>query len=94
MSAEITAGGTLSIPARNYGQCVIRRSERVHVRNIIIEEEYTKLVNATVTKRKTILSGKRKVIDGKHIFTTPEILTGFTNADKKTKKRKTTGAKR
>ena len=41
-----------------------------------------------MTKRKTILSGKRQVIDGKHILTTPEILTGLTEVEKKTKKRK------
>ena len=41
-----------------------------------------------VTTRKTILSGKRQVTIGKHILTTPEILTGFMNIEKRTKKRK------
>lgn len=36
----------------------------MHIRNIIMEEGYAKL-KAAVTKRKTNLSGKRKVIDGK-----------------------------
>lgn len=90
--SELSAGGVLSTPARNYAQKVVKRSERVHVRNIIIEEEHAKL-KAAVTKRKTILSGKRKVIDGKHILTTPEILGGLTEAEKATKKRKITRIK-
>ena len=85
--SELTADGVLSTPARNYTQKVIKRSERIHVRNAIIEEEHAK-PKAAVTKRKTILSGKRQVIDGKHILTTPEILTGLTEVEKKTKKRK------
>ena len=40
------------------------------------------------------MGGKRKVIDGKHILTTPEILTGLTKAEKMTKKRKMIAAKR
>jgi len=47
-----------------------------------------------VTKRKTILSGKWKVIDGEHILTTSEILHGLTEAEKKTKKRKLMGTKK
>ena len=44
-----------------------------------------------MTTRKTILSGKRKIIDGKHILTTPNDLV---NAEKKTKKGKSTGVKK
>jgi len=80
--SEITTGDVLSTPTRNYDQKVIKRSEHVHIRNTIIEEEHAKL-KVAVTKRKTILSGKRKVIDGKHILTTPEILTDLTEAEKK-----------
>jgi hypothetical protein len=47
-----------------------------------------------VTKRKTILSGKRKVIDGKHLLTTPEILSGIKETEKITKKRKASGSKK
>jgi len=39
----------------------------MQVRNVIIEEEHAKL-KAAVTMRKTILSGKRQVIDGKHRY--------------------------
>src|SRR2546423_14581641 len=74
--AELSSGGVLSTPARNYTQKVVRRSEYLEVRNIIIGEEYAKL-KAAVTRRKTILSGKRKVIDGKYVLTVPEILSGL-----------------
>ena len=39
----------------------------MQVRNIIIEEQHAKL-KAAVTSRKAILSGKRKVIDGKYVY--------------------------
>ena len=91
--SEITTDDVLSTPTRNYAQKVIKRSEHVHIRNIIIEEEHAKL-KVAVTKRKTILSGKRKVIDGKHILMTPEILSDLTEAEKKTKKRRTVGTKK
>jgi hypothetical protein len=73
---EIKSGESLSTPARNYAQCVVRRSERSHVKTVIVEEKYEKL-KAEVTKKKTILSGKRQVIDGKHVLTQPEILSGI-----------------
>src|SRR6266496_5392857 len=83
--AELRSGGVLSTPARDYAQKVIRRSERAQARNVIIEEAHNKL-KAAVTTRKTILSGKRKVIDGEHILTTPKVLHGLENAERETKK--------
>ena len=91
--SQISAGGVLSTPARNYASCVVRRSERVQIRNIIIEEEHDKL-KAVVTKRKAILSGKRKVIDGKHILTSDEILRQITEAERMTKRRRTNSGKK
>ena len=58
-----------------------------------MEEKHAKL-KAAVTKRKTILSGKRKVIDGKYILNTSEILNGITEMEKKTKKRKIAAVKK
>ena len=87
------ATGVLSTPARNYAKCVVRRSERAHVRNIIIEQEHEKL-KAAVTKRKAILSGKKKIVDGKHILTVPEVHDLLVEAEKKKKKRKTTETKK
>ena len=46
-----------------------------------------------MTTRKTILNGKRQIIDRKHILTTPEILAGLRNVEKMTKKRKANGVK-
>ena len=80
------ATGVLSTP-------VIRRSECAHVRNIIIEQEHEKL-KAAVTKRKAILSGKRKIVDGKHILTVPEVHNLLVEAEKKRTKRKTTETKK
>jgi hypothetical protein len=91
--SQITAGGVLSTPARNYAKCVIQRSERVQVRNIIIEEEHNKLKMA-VTRRKTILSGKRKSIDGRHILTSAEILAEIEEAERNTKRRRTNKGKK
>jgi hypothetical protein len=91
--SELASGGALSSPARRYAQKVVKRSERVQVRNIIVEEAHNKLM-AVVTKRKAILSGKRRVIDGEHVLTTEPILNGLIEDEKATKKRKLAGAKR
>jgi len=91
--SEISAGGHLSTPARTYATYVVRRSERANIRNMIIEEEQAKL-RAAVTKRKAIQSGKRAVVDGKHILTRLEIYDDLVVAEKRTKKRKTTGTKK
>jgi len=90
---ELTIGGALSTPARNYAKKVVKRSERVQARNVIIEEEHMKL-KAAVTRRKAILSGKRKVIDGNHILSTLEVLHGVQDAAKNTKEKKSTGTKK
>lgn len=89
---ELSSGGAVSTPSRNYAKKVVKRSEHVQVRNIIIGEQHSKS-KATVTKRKTILSGKQKVIDGKHVLMTSEILSGLEEAENITNKRKTAGAK-
>ena len=91
--AEIITGGALSTPARNYAQCVIRRSKRSHVRTIIVEEKYEKL-KGEVTKRKTILSDKRQVLDEKHHLTTSKILIEFRVIKKNIKKKKIFMAKK
>ena len=65
----------------------------MQVRNIIIEEEHNKL-KAAVTKRKAILSGKRKSIDGKHILTVPEMLAEIKEVERNTKRRRTNRGKK
>ena len=63
------------------------------MRNIIIEKEHEKL-KAAVAKRKAILSDKRKIVDGKHILTTPKVHGPLVELEKKRTKRKTTGTKK
>ena len=60
------------LPPETYAHCVVRREERSAVRNVIRDEEHEKL-KAAVTKRKAILSGKRQIVDGKHVLTTLEV---------------------
>jgi len=91
--SEISVGGCLSTPARNYAACVVRRSERANVKSMIIEEQHEKL-KAAVTKRKAFQSGKRAIVDGKHILTTPEIHDRLVEWEKSVKKRKITGVKK
>ena len=71
--SDLASGHTLSNSTQRYAQMVIKWSEHVLARNIIVEEVYNKLM-ADLTKKKAILSGKRWVIDGKHILTTERIL--------------------
>jgi len=90
---EFTIRDTLSTLTRIYAYYVVRREECSTVRNIITEEEHEKL-KAAMTKRKTILSGKRQIVDGKHILTTPEVHRDLVEWEKNAKKRKTTGTKK
>jgi hypothetical protein len=60
---ELASGAPLSTPARNYMQKVVKRSERVQARNIIIEQEHEKL-REVVTKRKAILVAKGRLSTG------------------------------
>jgi len=69
------------------------KGQSIHVGNIILEEEHSKL-KAAVTSRKTILSEKRQVIDQKHLLMTPEILNSLMEAENKIKKRKRTASKK
>jgi len=90
---ELTTRDALSTPARTYAHCIVRREERSAVRNIIRDEEHKKL-KAAVTRRKAILSGKRQIVDGKHILTTPEVHGDLVDWEENTERSKTTGAKR
>jgi len=58
--SELASGGALSSPARKYAQKVVKRSECVQARNIIVEEAHNKLA-AVMTKRKAILSARHSV---------------------------------
>ena len=73
--------------------CLIRRSKCAQVRNIIVEEGHERL-KAAATKRKAISSGKRKIMDGKHILTVPEVHDRLAELEKMRKTRKTTKTKK
>ena len=85
--SEISMNDCLSTHARKYAACVVRRSEHSNVRNLILEEGQAKLT-AAVTRRKAILSEKRKIVNEKHILTTSKIHDDLVKAKKRTKKRK------
>src|SRR5271169_4472500 len=87
LQSQLAAGSVLSTPLRDYASCVIRRSERQQAQITIIEQQ--KNLQTAVTKRKAILSGKRKSIDGKHILTKKEVYLDIEEEERKTKKRKT-----
>jgi len=82
----ITSGNPMSTPAKKYIKCLTRNVERLHAANSIIQHENEQL-KAHAHQRKRKLSGKRKVIDGKHIITATE-LKGIEEAEKATEERK------
>ena len=59
---------------------------RLHTRNILIEKE-NEDQKAVLGARKCRLSGKRRVIDGKHLMTAEELI-GIREAEEATRKRK------
>ena len=59
---------------------------RLHARNIIVEKENADQ-KAILQARKRQLSGKRRVIDGKHLMTAAELI-GVREAEEVTKQRK------
>ena len=60
---------------------------------MIMEEEHERL-RAAVTKRKAFQSGKRVIIEGKHILTTPEVHDHLVEWEKTVKKQKISGIKK
>jgi len=93
LQAQLADSGDLSTSLRKYATCVIQRSECLQARVLIIEEEYGKLETAS-TKRKIILSGKRRAIDGNHILTIEKMYSKIRGAERNTKKRKINPGKR
>jgi len=86
----------ITTPARTYGNCLTRRSDRLEAANAILRQENKELKGA-LTAKKVRLSGKRKAIDGKHLISTIETLDAVREAENATKKRAikcTRGAKK
>src|SRR5439155_9777686 len=64
--------------------CLTRNSERLYAQNTLLQREKDDL-KSIVMSRKRRLSGKRQVIDGKHVLTTVEILDSVKKAEQVTR---------
>ena len=82
----ITSGNPISTPAKKYVGFLTQNLERLQAANTIIQHENEQL-KAHVHQRKRQLSGKRRVIDGKHIITAADLI-GIQEAEKVTRARK------
>ena len=76
----IASGNPISTPAKKYVIFLTKNVERLQAVNIIVQYENEQL-KAHVHQRKRQLSGKRQVIDGKHIITMAELI-GIQKAEK------------
>jgi hypothetical protein len=76
----ITSGSPISTPARKYVTYLRKNVERLQTVNIILQHENEQL-KTHVHQRKRQLSGKRQVIEGKHIITAAECI-GIQKAEK------------
>jgi hypothetical protein len=76
----------LPTPVKKFVRHVTRSHMRLHARNTILEQE-NMTQKAVLEGRKRQLSGKRRVIDGKHLMTGAE-LVGVREAQEVTKQRK------
>ena len=76
----------LPSPAKNYVGYLTQSYERTHSENRILHRENEHL-KESMGRRGRVLSGKRQAIDGKHLMTTPEILSSVMKAEKLTQLR-------
>ena len=82
----IESGNPISTPANKYVTYLTKNVERLQAVNTIVQHENEQF-KAHVHQKKRQLSGKRRVIDGKHLITAAE-LTGIEEAEKVTRARK------
>jgi predicted hydrocarbon binding protein len=86
LNTLIESGEPLPSPAKKYvGHCT-RSLMRLHARCTILQQESTDQ-KAILQARKNNLSGKRRIIDGKHLMTGAELI-GIREAEEVTKQRK------
>ena len=69
---EVNFGNSLTTLARNYLGCLVRTSDRCHVANTIYHKDNT-LMREALGRRKVAKSGKRHIVHGKNVMTTPEM---------------------
>ena len=86
LNTELDFGNPLSTPARKFVKCLGRSVKRLHASNSILQHENEEQ-KAVLGNRKRRLSGKRKIIDGKHVMTGEE-LVGVQEAEQVTNQRK------
>ena len=86
LNALLESGNPLPTPAKKYVRCLTRSVMRLHARNTIVEQENMDQ-KALLQASKCQLSGKRQVIDGKHLMMGAELI-GVQAAQEVTKQRK------
>jgi hypothetical protein len=86
LNDRIASGNPISTSAKKYVTFLTKNVERLQAVNIIVQHENGQL-KAHVHQRKHQLSGKRQVIDGKHIITAAELI-GIQKAEKAIRARK------
>lgn len=86
LNALLASNMPLPSPAKKFVRHVTRSHMRLQARNTILEQENA-AQKAVLEGRKRQLSGRRQVIDGKHLMTGTE-LVGLQKAQEATKQRK------
>jgi hypothetical protein len=86
LNALLDSDKPLPTPAKKFVRHVTRSHMRLHARNTILEQENADH-KAVLQVRKRPLSGKRRVIDGKHLMTGAELI-GVREAEEMTKQKK------
>ena len=86
VNALLESDQPLPSPAKKFLRHVTRSNMRLHARNTILEQENA-AQKAVLEGRKRQLSGRRQVIDGKHLITGAE-LVGLRKAEEMTNQRK------
>jgi hypothetical protein len=82
----LESGNLLPSPVKQYVGHLTRSRMRLHALNMIVETENAD-IKAVLHARKRPLSGKRRVIDGKHLMTVAELI-GVCEAEEVTKQKK------
>jgi hypothetical protein len=86
LNSLLDSNEPLPSPAKKFVRHLTRSVIRLHARNTIVEQENADQ-KAILQARKRNLSGKRRVIDGKHLMTEAELI-GVREAQEVTKQRK------
>ena len=86
LNALLDSDKPLPTPAKKFVRHITRSHMCLHARNTILEQENADH-KAVLQARKRPLSGKRRVIDGKHLMTGAELI-GVREAEEMTKQKK------